>query len=214
MHIEVLVEDSSGAKLLETLLPQVIGEQGMPHTWRLHPYKGIGRLPTGLSVKADPAKRVLLDQLPRLLAGYGKTSGIDAVVVVLDSDRRDCKAFLKEMKTLLQGCHPAPNTLFRLAIEEMEAWYLGDRQAVLAAYPRAKKEVLGRYLQDSVCSTWELLADAVEPGGSAAIQKAGWPLPGQIKHSWAERIGPLLDIEQNKSPSFCKFRDGLRHLTA
>ena len=29
-----------------------------------------------------------------------------------------------------------------------------------------------------------------------------------------ERIGPLLDIEQNKSPSFCKFRDGLRHLTA
>ena len=81
MHIEVLVEDSSGAKLLETLLPQVIGEQGMPHTWRLHPYKGIGRLPTGLSAKADPAKRALLDQLPRLLAGYGRTPGIDAVVV-------------------------------------------------------------------------------------------------------------------------------------
>lgn len=216
MHIEVLVEDSSGARLLETLLPKVIGEQGTPHTWCLHPYKGIGRLPLGLSAKTDPAKRALLNQLPRLLAGYGKTLGIDAVVVVLDSDRRDCKVFLEELQAVLAQCHPAPTALFRLAIEEMEAWYLGDRQALLAAYPRAKKDVLDRYRQDSACGggTWELLADAVQPGGSAAIQKAGWPLPGQIKHEWAERVGPLMDIEQNKSPSFCKFRDGLRRLVA
>jgi hypothetical protein len=212
MHIEVLVEDSSGAKLLETILPQVIGEQGAPHTWRLHPYKGIGRLPAGLTTKSDPAKRALLAQLPRVLAGYGKTPGIDAVVVLLDSDRRDCKAFLKELKTLLSQCRPAPNALFRLAIEEMEAWYMGDRQALLAAFPGAKTDVLRRYRQDTVCGTWELLADAVRPGGHAAIQKAGWPLPGQIKHDWAERIGPLMNVEQNRSPSFCKFRDGLRHL--
>ncbi len=214
MHIEILVEDSSGAKLLETLLPRVIGERGTPHTWRLHPYKGIGRLPAGLSATADPAKRALLDQLPRLLAGYGKTPGIDAVLVLLDSDRRDCKAFLRELKTLLSRCHPTPNALFRLAIEEMEAWYLGDRQALLAAYPRAKKDVLSRYQQDSVCGTWELLADAVHPGGSIAIQSTGWPLPGQVKHRWAEQIGPRMNIEDNKSPSFCKFRDGLRRLAA
>lgn len=214
MHIEVLVEDSSGSKLIETLLPAVIGQQGTPHSWRVHPYKGIGRLPAGLSAKADPAKRALLAQLPRLLAGYGKTPGIDAVVVILDVDQRDCKAFLKELKTLLQQCRPAPNALFRLAIEEVEAWYLGDRQALLAAFPKAKKEVLSRYQQDSVCGTWELLADAVHPGGSASIQKTGWPLPGQMKHGWAEKIGPLLDVEGNQSPSFCKFRDGLRRLVA
>lgn len=214
MHIEILVEDSSGAKLLETLLPRVIGERGAPHTWRLHPYKGVGRLPAGLSAKADPAKRALLDQLPRLLAGYGKTKGIDAVLVLLDSDRRDCKAFLRELKALLSRCRPAPNALFRLAIEEMEAWYLGDRQALLAAYPRAKKDVLSRYQQDSVCGTWELLADAVQPGGSTAIRSAGWPLPGQVKHGWAEKIGPRMNVENNKSPSFCKFRDGLRRLAA
>lgn len=214
MHIEVLVEDSSGASLLGSLLPQVIGEKGAPHTWRLHPYKGIGRLPAGLSPKADPAKRALLAQLPRLLAGYGKTPGIDAVVVLLDSDRRDCKAFLKELRSLLSRCQPAPNALFRLAIEEMEAWYLGDLRALLSAFPRAKKDVLRRYRQDSVCGTWELLADAVQPGGSAAIQRAGWPQPGQIKYGWAEQIGPLMDIEHNTSPSFCKFRDGLRKLVA
>ena len=214
MHIEVLVEDSSGEKLLAQLLPQIWGEQGAPHTWRLKAYKGIGRIPNGLAAKADPAKRILLDQLPRLLQGYGKTLGIDAVVVVLDTDRRDCKDFLRELKALAGRCHPAPRTVFRLAIEETEAWYLGDREALLTAYPRAKREVLDRDEQDSACGTWELLADAVYPGGVAAIKKMGWPLPGQIKHEWAEKIGPHMGLHHNQSPSFGKFRDGLSRLIA
>lgn len=212
MHIELLVEDSSGAWLVETLLPKVIGPQGSPHSWRVHAYKGIGRLPMGLKGGSDPAKRALLDQLPRLLAGYGKTPGIDAVVVLLDADERNCKEFLEELRGLLGRCDPAPDTLFRLAIEEMEAWYLGDRPALLAAYPRARKDVLGRYVQDSVCGTWELIADAVHPGGAAAVKKAGWPLPGQLKHEWAARISPHMDVAANQSPSFCRFRDGLRRL--
>ena len=212
MHIEILVEDSSGEKLLESVLPKLLGEYGNPHTWNMHSYKGIGRIPKNLKGSADPAKRILLDQLPRLLQGYGKTPGIDAVVVVLDTDKRNCVDFLKELKELVTSCHPAPNTLFRLAIEEVEAWYLGDRQALSEAYPRAKTDVLNRYVQDGVCNTWELLADAVYTGGSAAIKKAGWPLPGQVKHEWAEKIGPLLDPDRNVSPSFCKLRDGLRRL--
>lgn len=214
MHVEFLVEDSSGAKLLEALLPRIIGAQGRPHSWRIHPYKGIGRLPTGLSRSPDPAKRALLTQLPRLLAGYGKTPHVDAVVVIVDSDKRDCRDFLEELKGVLDAGKRAPRVLFRLAIEEMEAWYLGDRVALLSAYPRARKDVLARYQQDSICGTWELLADAVYPGGSAGIRKAGWPLPGQIKHAWAATIGPLLDIEHNHSPSFGKLRDGLRRLVA
>ena len=212
MHIEFLVEDSSGEKLLAQLLPRILGEHGASHTWRMKAYKGIGRIPQGLTAKADPAKRMLLDQLPRLLQGYGKTPGIDAVVVVLDSDQRNCKDFLRELKSLVQGCNPVPCTLFRLAVEEMEAWYLGDREALMKAYPRARRDVLDRYVQDSVCGTWELLADAVYTGGTAAIRKAGWPLPGQIKHAWAEKIGPFMSINQNTSPSFGKFRDGLSRM--
>ena len=214
MHIEILVEDSSGEKLLQCLLPQLLGPLGQPHTWRLHSYKGIGRIPKNLGTKADPAKRILLDQLPRLLRGYGRTPGIDAVVVVLDTDSRDCKAFLEELNGLAKACIHAPPTMFRLAIEETESWYLGDRPALLEAYPRAKVDVLNGYVQDSTCDTWETLADAVYSGGSSAIKKAGWPLPGQIKHEWAERIGPRMVLDRNVSPSFCKFRDGLRSLAA
>ena len=214
MHIEILVEDSSGERLLDGLLPRILGPQGSPHTWRLHAYKGIGRIPPNLRTSADPAKRILLDQLPKILRGYGRTPGIDAVVIVLDSDHRDCAMFLKELKALAEGCDPAPKTLFRLAIEEVEAWYLGDQLALTKAYPRAKLQVIEGYVQDSVCGTWELLADAVHPGGAAAIKKAGWPLPGQVKHDWALRIGPLMDIDHNQSPSFHKLCAGLRRLVA
>lgn len=214
MHIEILVEDASGAKLLATVLPKLLGEQGSPHTWRVHAYKGVGQIPKRMNGGDDPAKRILLDRLPRLLRGYGNTPGIDAVVVVLDTDRRNCVNFLSELKALAATCNPPRKTIFRLAVEEVEAWYLGDQQALQAAYPGAKADVLGRYVQDSICNTWELMADAVHPGGSAAIKKAGWPLPGQIKCEWAEKVGPLLDPDRNVSPSFGKLRDGIRSLIA
>jgi hypothetical protein len=212
MHIEILVEDSSGRKLLEILLPKVLGDNGSVHTWRLHSYKGVGRIPGKLSSKNDPSKRILLENLPRILRGYGRASGVDAVVVVLDSDKRNCKVFLKELQKMRAACGRIPTTLFRLAIEEMEAWYLGDREALLKAYPRVRNDVLTRYTQDSLCDTWELLADAIHPGGVKAIKDNGWPLPGQLKHEWAEQIGPWLDIDRNVSPSFKKLRDGLLRL--
>src|SRR5271163_2149290 len=104
MHIEILTEDSSGKRLLEHLLPRLIGNQSDAHTWRLHAYKGIGRIPPGLTTKSDPSKRILLEQLPRLLRGYMKTPGIDAVVVVLDVDNRDCIGFLAELRSLAELC--------------------------------------------------------------------------------------------------------------
>ena len=214
MHIEILTEDSSGSKILEILLPKIIGPHGKPHTWRVHAYKGIGRIPAGLQSQGDPSKRILLDQLPKLLRGYGKTPGIDAVVVVVDTDDRDCVVFLTQLKAVAPQVDAPPTVLFRLAMEETDAWYLGDRGALLAAFPRARHEILNRYVQDSVCGTWELLADAVHAGGSPALKKAGWPLSGQMKHDWAERIGPLMNIEINQSPSFGKLRDGLRRLVA
>ncbi len=213
MHLEVLVEDASGKILLDYLLPKILGEQGENHTWRIHNYKGVGRLPKNLQTSGDPAKRILLEQLPKLLRGYGRTPGIDAVVVVLDNDKHNCVQFLNELANLLASCDPAPNTLFRLAIEEVEAWYFGDRHALLAAYPQAKVRVLDEYVQDSLCDTWEKLADAIHPGGRSAIKKIGWPKSGEVKCRWAEKIGPRMIVEHNYSQSFRKLYDGLLRLT-
>jgi hypothetical protein len=212
MHIVILTEDSSGKRLLEHLIPKLVGPLGEPHSWHIHSYRGIGHIPRGLSPSSDPSKRILLDQLPRLLSGYVGTPGYDAVIVVLDADARDCVTFLAELDSLAALCGASHLVLFRLAIEETEAWNLGDRTALRRAYPKARMRTLDHYIQDSICGTWELVAEAIHTGGMRAIRKAGWPLPGQIKHEWADRIGPLLDPEVNQSPSFGKLRDGIRRL--
>ena len=160
----------------------------------------------------NPAKRILLDQLPGLLAGYGKSQPDSAVVVLVDVDDRDCISFKQELLQLLKRCHPRQRVLFRLAIEEIEAWLLGDKNAIRVGFPRAKLSALKSYRQDSICGTWELLADAVYPGGSSTLKAEGWPRIGQEKCRWASRVGVRLNVEANLSPSFHVFRSGVLKL--
>lgn len=201
IHIEICVEDHSGKLLLEALLPKILREEV---TYRVHGYKGIGHIPKGLKSTDDAEKRLFLDNLPKLIRGCANTPHITLLLLVLDNDSRDCKKFLDELKAIHAAVAPAANVVFRLAIEECEAWLLGDRGAVLAAYPKAEKAVLDRYEQDSICGTWELLADAIEPSGAAALIAEGWPAPGVAKCRWATAIGKNMDPSRNASPSFQK----------
>lgn len=213
MHFEVLVEDRSGSIALDRILEKILGTNHTNHSWKLIPYRGLGRTPKGLHSVSDPRHRLLLDQLPRVLRGYGK-SLLDnsAVIVVVDLDRRDCVAFKQELLDVLNACNPRPATLFRIAIEESEAWLLGDVSAIKAAYPKARESVLNRYVQDCICDTWELLADAIHPGGSANLKQKGYPVTGEAKCTWARNIAPHMDVDSNQSKSFQVFRDGIRKL--
>ena len=103
--------------------------------------------------------------------------------------------------------------LFRIAIEEGEAWLLGDRGAVKTAYPHAKDAVLdgmyriayavpGKYLP--------MLFTKVGPGG---LETLGYPEIGKAKCRWAAEIGRHMDIHRNQSKSLQVFRDGLQGLT-
>ncbi len=176
------MEDSSGSILVECLLRKILGPKNQLHSWTTHSYKGLGHLPHGLKGISDPSKRLLLSQLPRLLRGLGRSLGVDtAVIVLVDLDRRDCLEFKGELNTILDSCSPAPTTLFRIAIEEVEAWMLGDREAVMSAYPSAKTRVIDGYVQDSIVGTWEVLTDAVHPGGAARLKKLGYPEIGTLK---------------------------------
>ena len=217
MHFEILVEDRSGKKFLDAIVPKMIGPED---SVRVKPYRGIGRLPRDLRPATDPGKRILLDQLPKLLRGYGKTfagygPGYPAtVIVVCDLDDRRLKAFRTELVEVLDACVPRPRARFCFAIEEGEAWLLGDLPAVRKAYPRAKARVLDAYENDSICGTWEVLADAVYPGGTAALSSEGWQAVGMEKSRWAESISPHMELGSNKSPSFRYFRETVRSLSA
>lgn len=216
MHFEILVEDQSGKKMLDILVPKIVGEE---HTYKIYPYKGIGRIPRNMKDTQNAAKHILLENLPKLLKGYGKTfSGYPTdypavVIVVCDLDDKNLKAFRKELCDILDQCNPKPETRFCFAIEEGEAWFLGDLNAIRMAYPNAKSQILHAYVNDSICGTWEKLADAVYHGGSAALYGEGWQAIGTEKSRWAERITPFMAVITNASPSFCYFRDKMKELS-
>lgn len=89
----------------------------------------------------------------------------------------------------------------------MEAWLLGDRQALQKAYPDLADRIAGKlsnYQQDSICGTWEFLADLLTKGGFTNFRKSN-PSAGDVgskKIEWAATIGSHLDIRNNASPSF------------
>lgn len=215
MHFEILVEDQSGKKALDILIPKIVGDA---HTFKVHPYKGIGRIPKNMQDPEDASKRILLDNLPKLLKGYGNTfAGYQnysaAVIFICDLDDKCLKKFRGELCDILNACSPKPETRFCIAIEEGEAWFLGDLNAVKEAYPRAKDSVLNSYVNDSICGTWEKLADAVYQGGASALSAKGWLSVGTEKSKWAQEISPLMAVENNQSPSFRYLLRKIQELT-
>jgi len=217
MHFEILIEDISGKAMLDLLLPKLLGSQD---TFTVHPYKGIGRLPKNMSSSGKESKRQLMNELPRLLRGYGKThasydqSYKACVIIVCDLDDKDESKFRVELAGILDQCDPRPSAHFCLAIEEGEAWLLGDPAAIREAYPHAKQAVLDSYVQDSICGTWEVLADAVHPGGASEVRKHPFHVAGKLKSEWANNITPHLDAERNQSPSFAFFLSTIGQLIA
>lgn len=216
MHFEILVEGQAELTALSILMQKILGEFGQPHTWRIHKHRGIGKIPSNFESLPNKHDQTLLHNLPSKLKAYGHENRDDVVVVVLVDldDRNDCIAFKKTLAGILEHCSRKPQVIFRIAIEELEAWFLGDQQAIKKTYPEAKQTVFDSYQQDSQCGTWETLADAVYPGGLATLGRYGKRSARILeqKRIWAKEICPHIDVESNQSPSFRAFRDGLRKM--
>jgi hypothetical protein len=197
VYIEFLLEEPSTEAALRNILPEVLGKCV---NFRLHAYQG----------KTD-----LLKKLPSRLRGYRAWIPEDYFIVVLvDADYQDChklKASLEHMardagldtKSAVLPGMPF-QVLNRLAIEELEAWFFGDVDALRAAYPRVSSHLAHRSTYrdpDSISGgTWEAL--------KRLLQYHRYPWPGKI--SVAERISQHMNPECNRSRSFKVFVDGLQ----
>ncbi len=85
--------------------------------------------------------------------------------------------------------------------------------AIKTAYPKAKDAILNKYINDSICGTWEYLADAIFPGDSHALKTKGWQIIGAKKSEWSKKITPHMNVDHNASVSFCYFRETIRKLS-
>jgi hypothetical protein len=203
MNIEFLVEERSAEEALRELLPKLLAA---PHTWMIHAYQG---------------KQDLLEKLPARLRGYAKfIPATWAIVVVVDADAEDClalKARLEEaahrasLQTTARALGGARvQVVNRIAVEELEAWLLGDADAVRAAYPRVLQtfEEKRRFRDPDAIrgGTWEALQQL--------LQRAGYYPQGMPKIEVAKSIAQHMDPQRNRSGSFRCFIEAVAELTA
>jgi hypothetical protein len=202
MRIHYLVEGRSEEVLLKAWLKRALPA----HDHRVYPHEGKGHLPADLMAHPDPRRRGLLDQLPAKLRAYGKSHdpALERAMVLVDADREDCRALKRDLIAVLAACEPRPVVCFRIAVEETEAFYLGDVRAIKAAFPNFHRRPFELYEQDSICGTWEVFRDVV-----------GWRHEAKVE--WARRMGPHMSTDTrgpnvNQSPSFLAFYRAARAL--
>jgi hypothetical protein len=98
--------------------------------------------------------------------------------------------------------------LNRIVVEELEAWFLGDAEALNRAYPKVPTSVANqaRYRDPDAIKggTWEAL--------EAVLVKHGYHRSGLRKMQAATEIAQHMNVESNRSKSFQVFRDGVRCL--
>jgi hypothetical protein len=200
-HIEVLVEEPSMEAALRLLLP---------------------RLLVGISFEVYPSqcKQELLDRLERRLRGYSLWLPQDwRVVVVVDRDNEDCHRLKERLEAMARDVGLTTRTMTggrdyqvvnRLAIEELDAWYFGDWDAVRAAYRRVPENIPRRakYRQP------DNIKGGTREAFERVLRKAGYFKGGMLRVEAARSIAQHWDPCRNTSRSFQVFRDALREMVS
>lgn len=211
MYYQFLIEDKSTEILVNHVMDKLrdlYREKEL--LWNIKPFGGIGHLQrTGKPLERKTGK--LLNDLSMYMKGFSKVlANMDqaALVVVLDNDKRDTAQFRADLEQTAVENMVLCDYVFCIAVKEMEAWLLGDSQAIKAAYPNARMQYIKKYVQDGICPTWEVLAEMVYPKGLAGLKKkagGGYYEIGKAKCEWADRIGAHLHIQENASSSYRYF---------
>lgn len=192
MHIEFLVEEYSTEVTLNFIVPKIIGDI---HTFKIHNFQNKDRL---------------LKRLPERMQSYSKFVPDDwRIVIIVDEDRDNCQ----ELKNKLCNASSIVTkqkgniVLHRIAVEELESWFIGDVQAIRVEYER---------IPDSLSQTAKFRNPDAITGGTweqldRILKKYGYPT-GLKKQEFAQKVSPHMDVENNLSRSFQVFRDGLRNI--
>ena len=190
MHFVFLCEEPSMEAFLSTLLARFMPETG---SHEIHAFQN---------------KRALRRELTGRLRGYSRWLPDDwRIVVLVDRDRDDCRTLKGELEDAARdaglrttaGDEPW-QVANRIVIEELEAWYFGDWQAVRRAYPRVPLRVprRRRYRDpDGIAGTWEAF--------ERILRRHGYFRGGLRKTEAARAVAEHMAPEGNRSKSFSLF---------
>ncbi len=181
----VFVEEDSMEAALKQVLPRLLGDMEF-------------------EIRRFQCKDDLLVCLPERLAGYAAWLPESwAILVLVDRDDDDCLALKQRLETIAADAGLLTKTVAangkrfqvanRIAIEELEAWFFGDWQAVRAAYPRVPATIpnKARYRgPDAILGgTWEAL--------ELVLKRAGYFSTGLRKLECARAVAEHMEPERN-----------------
>jgi len=199
VHIEFLLEEPSTEAVLGKILPKILSDDV---SFYFHIFEG---------------KDDLLNKLSDRLRGYRQWIPDDwRIIVLIDEDRRGCRALKEKLERTAHEARfvtkssASPNGYFqvvnRLAIEELEAWFFGDVEALHAAYPRIPESLQyqARYRDP----------DAILGGTYEALERllveSNYYTDKLLKTKMAQDIASHMEPSRNRSKSFQVFVEGLK----
>ncbi len=178
-------------------------------------------LPAGrtFEVHAFQGKQDLLRKLPARLLGYRHWLPAEwRLIVLVDQDGDDCRELKAKLDQVAAGAQLLSRTeardhpwqvANRLAIEELEAWYFGDWEAVRSAYPRVSPTIpkKARYRDPDAIpgGTWEAF--------ERVLQRHGYFTTGLRKVEAARAVAAHFDPDRSRSHSFQKLREVIAEAT-
>ena len=189
----VLVEEPSMELALEGLLPKMLAD-------------------VDFDIRRFQCKDDLLKQLPARLRGYSTwLPATCALLVLVDRDDDDCLVLKQQLEAMAadagllsksQAGHGKPfQVANRVVVEELEAWFFGDWDAVRAAYPRVPATLPSKARfrnPDAILGgTWEALEQV--------FKQAGYYKTGMSKLECARQVAQNMDPARNSSKSFQAF---------
>jgi len=171
-----LVEEYSMRKFLEGILPR------------------LGFTEPTFEVKHHRGKEDLIRNLNKIIPTLSKRAR--QIILVVDQDKEDCKELKKKVVEKMQNC--ACDYKIRVACYELEAWFLGDMDAIAESSPQFKpKSFQNKEKYRNV--------DGIEKP-SEVIKKIvpRWEKDYPSKPKFAEKMAKVVSLESqaNRSHSF------------
>ena len=165
-------------------------------------------------------KRALLRALERRLRAYAAWLPEDhRIVVMVDRDEEECRTLKERLEqaadragllTRSRAVGQPWQLVNRVVIEELEAWYFGDWQAVRAAYPKVSETIPNKapYRDPDAIrgGTWEAF--------ERILKRHGYFRTGLRKMETARAIAPHIDPARSRSHSFGLFARTIAEATA
>ncbi len=195
MQVDFFVEEASAEAALNNLLPQILPDD------------------IYFEIRNFQSKGALLKELPNRLRGYKKWFPDDLrIVVLVDEDGQNCLELKARLESVVQKAGLTTKSksenfqvLNRIVVEELEAWFFGDVEALVTAYPKIPATLASKakYTNPDAITggTWEAL--------ERVLQGAGY-YPGRMpKIEVARKVSACMEPNRNRSKSFRVFLDGI-----